>query len=76
MKIKSIYQSDDLRCNEVGNQIIFEAEKFFKMIMDKFPEHNPREMVELCSGNFSLMACRRILELRRSGKLKQKKEVK
>ena len=71
--MKSIYHQDDLRCNEVGLDLKYEAEKFFKSMLDKYPNYNPREMCELCIGNFSLMASRRILDLRHSGTLKQNK---
>lgn len=71
--IKSIYNQDDLRCNSVGLEMRYEAEQFFKTMLEMYPDYNPREMVELFSGEFSLMASRRILELRRAGVLKEDK---
>lgn len=68
--MKSIYNQDDLRCNAAGLELKFEAETFFKAMLEKYPDYNPRELVELFSGEFSLMASRRILELRRAGTLK------
>ena len=68
--MKSIYNQDDLRCNEVGLDLIYEAEKFFTAMLEKYPEHNPREMVELFASQFSGQSNRRILELRRQGILK------
>ncbi len=64
MKVKSIYE-EDLRCNAEGLHVKYEAEKFFKMLLEMFPEHNPREMTELCSSTFSIMATRRVLDLRK-----------
>lgn len=69
-KIKSIYNQDDLSCNAVGMELKYEAENFFKAMLEKFPDYNPREMVELCAAQFSGLASRRILELRKLGVLK------
>lgn len=68
--MKSIYNQDDLRCNSAGLEMKFEAEAFFKSMLEKYPDYNPRELVELFAGSFSLMASRRILDLRRAGVLK------
>jgi hypothetical protein len=65
--MKSIYNEEDASCNEVGNQLVYEAESFFKDVLERFPEYNPREMVELLSGRFGMMAARRILQMRREG---------
>lgn len=72
--MKSIYRSDDLRCNEVGLDLIFEAENFFKAMMEKYPEHDPREMLGLFLGQFEQLSDRRILDLRRSGILSRREE--
>jgi hypothetical protein len=69
-KLKSIYQPDDARLTEDGLSIAFKAQEFFKEILEKYPKLNPREIVELCSGEFHLLSARRILELRRLGVLK------
>lgn len=63
--IKSIYSPTDLSLNEAGRDISFKAKEFFKTILQEYPKHNPREMVELLSGEFHMMAARRILEQRR-----------
>lgn len=68
--VKSIYNAEDLSCNETGNALKYEAENFFKDILERYPDVNPREIVELFSGNFSLMASRRIIQMRREGILK------
>lgn len=68
--MKSIYKQDDLRLDEDGLALSFEAKEFFKAMLEKYPDCNPRELVELFSGEFHLMAARRILELRRAGTLK------
>lgn len=73
--MKSIYNQDDLRLSSAGLELKFEAEEFFKTMLEKYPDYNPRELVELFSGEFSLMASRRILDLRRSGVLKVKSDV-
>ena len=70
--MESIYNQNDLRCTPTGLELKFEAETWFKSMLEKYPDSNPRELVELFSGTFSLMASRRILELRRSGVLKEK----
>jgi len=70
--MESIYNPDDLRCTPTGLELKYEAETWFKSILEKYPDANPRELVELFSGSFSMMAARRILELRRSGVLKEK----
>lgn len=72
--MKSIYNQDDLRCNPTGLELKSEAESWFKSMLEKYPDYNPRELAELFTGEFSLMASRRILELRRSGVLKEKKD--
>lgn len=63
--MKSIYTSDDYRYNEVGINVNFEAENFFSSILEKYPDYNPREMMELCLTTFFVMANRRILAIRR-----------
>ena len=68
--MKSIYNQDDLRLSPDGLEASFDGKEFFKAMLEKYPEHNPRELVELFASEFSLMAARRILELRRSGVLK------
>jgi hypothetical protein len=68
--MKSIYDPEDLRCTNEGLEMKMEAETWFKSMLEKYPDSNPREMVELFSGSFGMMAARRILELRRSGVLK------
>jgi hypothetical protein len=68
--MKSIYDQEDLRCTNEGLEMKMEAEAWFKSMLEKYPDSNPREMVELFSGSFGMMAARRILELRRSGVLK------
>jgi len=72
--MKSIYNQDDLRCNTTGLELKYEAETWFKSMLEKFPDYNPRELSELFSGQFSLMASRRILDLRMSGVLKEKSD--
>ncbi len=68
--MESIYDPEDLRCTPTGLALKYEAETWFKSILEKYPDVNPRELVELFSSEFSMQAARRILELRRSGVLK------
>lgn len=70
--MESIYDPEDLRCTSTGLALKYEAEFWFKAILEKYPDVNPRELVELFSSEFSMQASRRILELRRSGVLKGK----
>ena len=68
--MESIYDPNDLRCTPTGLELKYEAETWFKSILEKYPDVNPRELVGLFSSEFSSQANRRILELRRSGVLK------
>lgn len=62
--MKSIWSLEDLRGNEVGLDIAYEADKFFTSLIEKYPNHNPREMVELCLGQFERLSNRKIIEWR------------
>ena len=64
--IKSIYNSEDLRLTSIGIEAKVDAEFFFNRMLEKYPDHNPRELVEMFSGTFHLQACRRVIELRKS----------
>jgi hypothetical protein len=66
--MKSIYEPDDLRANDVGLDISYMARKFFKFVLEKYPDHNPREIRDLCSGEFEGLANRKILEWRKGSK--------
>lgn len=72
--MESIYNAEDLSCTQTGLGLKYEAETWFKSILEKYPDVNPRELVELFSGAFGMVAARRILELRRSGVLKEKEK--
>jgi hypothetical protein len=69
--MKSIYKPDDLRCTPEGLNMLYEASEFFKAMIAKYPDYDPREMIGLFLGEFDSLANRRILELRRSGVLRQ-----
>jgi len=64
--MKSIYKEEDLRCNEVGLDIICKAEEFFHLLLEKYPDHNPREIVGLCIGQFEGISNRKILAWRKA----------
>jgi hypothetical protein len=65
--MKSIYDQDDLRANATGLTLIYEGEKFFQEIMEKYPDYDPREIVGLFTGTFHGLTNRRILNLRQKG---------
>ena len=68
--MKSSYNQNDLSCNEVGMQIKYASESFFKKLLTEFPEYNSREMIELMLGNFSSISARHILQWRREQEYK------
>lgn len=67
--MKSIYNQDDLRCNATGLELSTAARNWFESMLERYPDYNPRELVELFSAEFSSLSSRRILNLRRSGVL-------
>ena len=69
--MKSIYNQDDLRCNAVGLELLYEARDFFTKMLEKYPDYDPRELIGLFSGEFHSLTNRRILDLRKQNILKQ-----
>lgn len=64
MKIEDLH-GEDLSYTAEAHNIKWQAEEFFKALIEEFPNSNPREMSQIIYDACSMLAMRRILLLRR-----------